>query len=1300
MNYTGISWEGGLIGPETLDNLNETSGLKGQSSKDFDLDIPVRDEIQSCWADAVQQWKIFKARIEREDPRDKFGTSRTRQFWIQPLLGMLGFDIESKPAEQFGEKSFAISHKATRRICPIHIVGYYESLDKAREGQKRSPHSMVQEFLNLSEENLYALVTNGHVLRLLRDSSRLVKLTYLEFDLEKIFEEDLYDNFAILYRLLHPTRFPAIGTEPADCLLEYYHLNSMENGSRIRENLSAAVKTAVETWANGFLNREDNKDIVSGYGTQWTADSLNDEFLTLVYRLLFLLVIEERHLVFERDADPSKRNIYYAYYSLQSLRKRCTTIGPEEKYYHDAYEQLKTVFALFEDNDFGNTLGIKALMGDLFNKDEMKILKQVHINNWDFAEGVKLFDSYFDEDRKVKVRVNYAALNVEEFGSIYEGLLELDPSIERDINGSLKFSYVQGEDRDNSSSHYTPEELVDPLIKSALNPLIEKKLLEADKEHALLSIRVCDDACGSGHILLNAARRIALELARVRTKSDNPDPTSFRNAEKDVIRNCIYGIDKNPQAVKLCKVALWLESHNPGTSLGFLDNHIKCGDTLVGVARVEDIFKTIPSDTFKTYKDSDKKYYAELKKWNDDVIKKQKKEKESEAQDVFRKEIDSDIQSVIAEMAQVSKMDDSTPELAEEKKSNYLKVTSTSAWKKLKVLADMRLAGYFADKTQQQPLVTEDVYRKYLTGEKDIENDSEAIYAQQVSKQKGFFHWFLEFAEVMAEGGFDCFLGNPPFKGNRKLKGIFGEDYLDYMRIAYAPAGAIDLVGYFVRRNYDLLKNDCALGTISSNTIAQGNCREGCLKVIEDQGGSIIMAVKSTPWPGEAAVVVSLLAIQKGEWKSLRLLDGKKVAFISSYFDDQKNSREKFVLMQNTNCTFHGSNVLGLGFVLDEQKAQSLIEQRAKNTNVIMHYINGEDLNSRCNQSAGRWVINFFDRPLCKKETSDDYKGEFAEDYPECLEIVEKLVKPERTRVKEDGSFALRYPLPQRWWQFCEKSPALYAKLKGLSRTIVISRVSKTLAFAMVNSEKTVFSDSLVVIPLDNICYLTILQSFSHFYWSWKYCTTMKADLTYTASAIFETFPFPAGFEPNREYVPEEILAAEDADEQIKQHKATLDALGEKLDNQRKTIMLKIKIGLTNLYNLYHQENLSAASIAKTAKCSDADAEWALGEFMKMRQVQVECDTAVAAAYGWSDIALNHGFYDLEFLPENDRRRYTVCPDARKEIMTRLLKLNNDRHKQELAAGLVDETGKPLKKSTPTKPKKKPKDTESLTLNF
>lgn len=280
------------------------------------------------------------------------------------------------------------------------------------------------------------------------------------------------------------------------------------------------------------------------------------------------------------------------------------------------------------------------------------------------------------------------------------------------------------------------------------------------------------------------------------------------------------------------------------------------------------------------------------------------------------------------------------------------------------------------------------------------------------------------------------------------------------------------------------------------------------------------------------------------------------------------------------------------------------------------------------------------------------------------------------------------YKHHQRWWQFADKRPALYRILSDKKVTLVTARVSKAVAFAFV-STRQVLHEKLVVFPFEDKSYLILLQSVFHYLWAFKYCSTLGEGFCYTPEKIFGQFPFPAGFEPNREYVPEEILAAEDADEQIKQHKATLDALGEKLDNQRKAIMLKIKIGLTNLYNLYHQENLSAVSIAKTAKCSEADAEWALGEFMKMRQVQVECDTAVAAAYGWSDIALNHGFYDLEFLPENDRRRYTVCLDARKEIMTRLLKLNNDRHKQELAAGLVDDTGKLLKKSPTPKPKKK-----------
>lgn len=1277
MNYTGINWEGGLIGPETLENLKENSDLRGQASSDFELDTPVRDEIQSCWADSVQQWKIFKTRIEREDAKDKYGTSRTRQFWIQPLLALLGFDIETSNAVQIGEKSFAISHKATRRVCPIHIIGYYESLDKAREGQKKSPHSMVQEYLNLNEEALFALVTNGHVIRLLRDSSHLVKLTYLEFDLEKIFEEELYDNFAILFRLLHATRFPANGTEPSECLLESYHQNSLENGTRIRDKLSSAVKEAVRLWADGILHNPENAGFVQNYEKTWNADNLNEEFLTLIYRLLFLLVIEERHLVYEKNADQEKRTLYYSYYSLQNLRKRCVYMGNEERHYHDAFEQLKTTFALFEDESTGIPLGIKALAGDLFSKNGLQLLKSVYINNKDFSEGSRLFDSYYDDERRVTVRVNYAALNVEEFGSIYEGLLAFDPCITKSVDGSYDFTYVEGTDRDDSSSHYTPEELVEPLIKSALEPLIQKKLQEEDKEKALLSIRVCDDACGSGHILLNAARRIALELARVRTNSDNPDPKTYRLAEKDVIRSCIYGIDKNPQAVHLCKVALWLESHNPGTSLGFLDNHIKCGDSLVGVARVEELFDLIPSAMFKTYKDSQKEYYNELKKKNDIQVK---DIKIIEKAKMTRPKVNSDITDIIKKLIDVGAMDDTTPEKESLKKQEYQKLLSTPAWSKLKALADLRLAGFFADKTQEHPLVTQYSYEDLIAGNTKIEGNMAVNYAAEVSNKKHFFHWFLEFAEVMAEGGFDCFLGNPPFKGNRRLKGTFGEDYLDYMKIAFAPAGAIDLVGYFVRRNYNLLKEDSSLGSLSTNTIAQGNCREGCLQIIEDAGGTITMAVKSTPWPGVANVSVSLLSIHKGEWYGTKLLDGNKVDYISTYFDEE-DKLNTYKLAQNYEYSEQGCIVLGQGFILTEEEAKKLITHNQNNKNVVMPYINGDDLNSSFEQKPGRWIINFSARALDKETAPLDYKGEYASDYPECLEIVEKLVKPVRTRLKPDGTYALRKPLPEKWWQYAEKHTVLYKKLASMQRTLVVAQVTKPVAFAFVKTNQ-VLDAKLIVFPLERDCYLTILQSVIHYYWSWKFCTTLDTRLSYTPSAIFETFPFPAGFEPNRDYIPASIKEAEESLEEIKQHKANLDTLGQKLDEQRKKIMLRLKIGLTKLYNLYHSENLSTKEVISAAKCSEEEASWTINEIQIMRAIQTEGDAAVAAAYGWSDIVLNHGFYDLEFLPENDRRRYTVCPEARKEIMRRLIALNNTRHQQEVEAGFVDENGKLVKKDS------------------
>lgn len=212
--------------------------------------------------------------------------------------------------------------------------------------------------------------------------------------------------------------------------------------------------------------------------------------------------------------------------------------------------------------------------------------------------------------------MNYASLNVEEFGSVYEGLLEYDPLISQ-RDGKFYFEFKEGQDRSSSGSHYTPDELVQPLIKHSLDYTIQDKLKEDDKEKALLSITVCDVACGSGHILLSAARSIATKLAIVRTGEDQPSPSAFRQAIRDVIRNCIYGVDLNPLAVELCKVALWLEAHNPSEPLNFLDHHIKCGNPIVGLAHFKELENGIASEAFNALPGDDKAIAREFKKRND-----------------------------------------------------------------------------------------------------------------------------------------------------------------------------------------------------------------------------------------------------------------------------------------------------------------------------------------------------------------------------------------------------------------------------------------------------------------------------------------------------------------------------------------------------------------------------------------------------------------------------------------------------------------------------------------------------------
>lgn len=342
MQYSAINIQGNIISGEILEKIR-TEDIKYQGQADFGLDknTTIRDEIGIAWAATRAHWSAFKLRRDRLKDSDT-GTSETRQGWMIPFLRELGYDLEKSTSEIINGKTYAISHRAANRDgFPVHIAGIQQSLDKRAEvgGTRLSPHALIQEYLN-NHDHLYAMVTNGRFLRLLRDATRLSRLSYLEFDLERIMEEDQFAEFALLYRLLHVTRMPDNHDSGEESVIEYYHQEALSSG--------------------------------------------------------------------------------------------------------------------------------------LFASDALGSLASQNLDNGTLLKVLQLLVTFENENQQ-RVRVNYADLDVEEFGSVYEGLLEYDPDI-KPIDGQPSFSFVKGEGRSSSGSHYTPEELVKPLIKHSLDYIIKDRV--------------------------------------------------------------------------------------------------------------------------------------------------------------------------------------------------------------------------------------------------------------------------------------------------------------------------------------------------------------------------------------------------------------------------------------------------------------------------------------------------------------------------------------------------------------------------------------------------------------------------------------------------------------------------------------------------------------------------------------------------------------------------------------------------------------------------------------------------------
>jgi len=1302
MKYTSINIQGNLISEEILHKVEEADA-QGQLVKDFGFEpgINLRNEIEYAWSRIKLDWKHFFDRNERLPPSDPYGTTLSRK-WMVNFFSTLGYDLTLQKASLQGDNQqlYSISHTCDQLDgLPVHIVGFYDpshpnknTLDIRSSGgtSRLSPHSTIQEYLNVTE-HLYAMVTNGLILRLVRDSGRLVKMTYIEFDLKRLLEDDKYSEFTLLYRLLHASRFPKSKQDAEQCFLEKYYQDSIESGNRIREGLSDAVKESLVALGNGLLEHPENDELREKISSgRPDAREFYHQLLRLIYRLLFLMVTEERDLVFselqeenrEPDMDdllkgikrPSRKQkeIYYNFYSLVRLRKLSQKRYLLESQYSDLWQGLMQAFALFESGGTGRKLGIQALGSELFSHNAMTDITSSKVNNRVLLKCIKSLNEFEDEKHNLSF-INYRALDVEELGSVYEGLLELEPVFEWE-NGKPRFTFKKGSERRSSGSHYTPEDLVKPLIQHSLEYLLEDRVIDFYKGKAnntetikkLLNLKVCDVACGSGHILLSAARRIALEVARVETGEQQPNPASFRHSLKEVIKNCIYGVDKNPLAVELCKVALWLESHNPGEPLSFLDHRIKCGDAIVGLAHREELQKGIADEAYKALPGDEKEIALTfLKKNRQERILREKSGQAVQLTTEADHKLMVQVKDLNRLIENFSSLPENTPEEIAKKEKAYNVLVNSENLKRLKILADLQIMPFFLPKTEKNKelLITDALYHRYLRGESRIP-DNQEMKAIEIATMFRFFHWFLEFPEIFQKKGFDCILGNPPFLGGQRISKALGNEYLNYLKTEYAPSRAIDLVGFFFRKIYLILKDNGFQSLIATNTISQGEAREGSLEIIYRQGGTINHAVRSIKWPGIAAVEVSLITIYKGIWKHEFYLDRSKVNSISTFLDDSTDIKQPYQLKQNECKSFMGSVVLGKGFVIEKSEYEDLLRLNPKNKEVLFPFLNGEDLNNAIDQYPSRYCINFFnwEKEYCKMN------------YPDCFQIVEERVKPYRQR---EGNSMGR----DKYWIYYRTVDKLYNTIEPLSRVIVIALTSKTLTFTFM-PKGLVYSHATIVIASDKYSWFALLNSSIHYSWVLKYTSTMKGDLRYIATDCFLPFPFPLNlsFDINLQ----------------------LEKIGETFDSIRKNLLERLQLGLTKLYNLFHNPYFTVPQDLQEKTESGQEVEFLkkhlkntsspysyseiLIDIIKLRELQKQIDKTVLKCFEWQDIDLNHDFYEVDSLPDNDRMRFTIHPDARKEVLKRLLELNHKIHEEEVKEGLWD-------KKTGTKKSEKEKST-------
>jgi len=762
---SNMSAHGGIITSEFLEIIRgekvANPRVQPESFATFNAAAPknkaeLDQRIVDSWDRLRERWDSLSNRYL------KMNVSDARSKWMIPLLKELGFDpgfIKEEIVVDGDDKlRFRLSHRGwiSAGAPMLHMVAPSQDLEEAgdgaeevvRRGRSRSPHDELQAYLNVTKGSKWGIVTNGVLLRILREYYHTTTKGYVEFDIENIFRERSFTDFRALYRMVHASRF--MPDKDGVCPLEQFYKESVAAGVTVGENLRRNVKKAIEALGNGFLTSELTKKMIED---EEFCKAYYSELLRVVYRLLFLLFAEQRAML------PTRDSLYAEEYSITRLREMAETRHGKDDHF-DVWEGLKVTFHMLKNGC--PPLKVFGYNGSLFDDSELSILSQLSSKNEDILEAVRHL-TLIEEERLLK-RINYLDLGVSEIGSIYESLLDYTPKVfatEQEIEDERVPANTfildpRGAARKTSGSYYTSPRLIDELIKSALKPVFEDRFSKtAEKEKALLSIKVCDPACGSGAFLIAANNFLAKELAKLRTNQAEPSDKELKKAARDILQHCIYGVDLNPMATELAKVSLWINSCVENMPLNFLDHHIKCGNSLIGATPTL-MDSGIPDEAFSPVEGDDKNFAKQVKSKNA-FERKNKLMVEFESADQPKQ---------AKEYASLDDFLEKSPEDVEEKKKRYDALTNSPNWQIAKLSADVWTAAFFwpLDKTSNPPTEAKLRMTKGKIGisiEQEMTEEIEAL-----TKKYRFFHWHLEFPDIFAReiSGFDCLLGNPPWE--------------------------------------------------------------------------------------------------------------------------------------------------------------------------------------------------------------------------------------------------------------------------------------------------------------------------------------------------------------------------------------------------------------------------------------------------------------------------------------------------------------------------------------------------------